>query len=117
MTTKRPKPPWAPIPLSEIAIAVGVGLLLTMFLSKGEVGIGFTVAGLFLTSFGAIEVIWREHRAGYRSHAALLAAVVVFPIFFALGTIINHYKQVFFVCAFILWVLLWLKLKRTFGRM
>jgi hypothetical protein len=44
-------------------------------------------AGLVAVALGTIEITWREHRAGYRSHTLILALlpVVVFHTVFVLG--------------------------------
>jgi len=68
-----PRPPWAPVPLTEGTILIGLLLLIL-----GMVGdranrallIGF---GLALVTLATIELSLREHLAGYRSHSSLLA--------------------------------------------
>jgi hypothetical protein len=69
---ERPQAPWHPWPFSELLILVGAigslvgfatGATSTLFASLGAVVIG------------TLEFTIREHRTGYRSHAALLAAV------------------------------------------
>lgn len=75
---ERPKPPWHPVPLAEllivaglIAVAVGVA---TGPPSHSAVLLGLGAAAAVL---GTVEVCLREHLAGYRSHALLLALVGV----------------------------------------
>lgn len=80
---ERPRALWHPWPLSELLILIGaigaiVGLQRT---SHGfSHGAPVLLAGLGAVVAGTLEITWREHRSGYRSHATLLAllAVVVF---------------------------------------
>ena len=65
-----PRPPWAPVPLTEICI-LGGGVLLVVGLVSGPRGllVGF---GLALVFIATVELTLREHLAGYRSHSLLL---------------------------------------------
>jgi hypothetical protein len=88
---QRPPAPWHPWPLSELLILVGaVGVVFGMVrLSHGGFANGGAVlfAGLGAVSLGTFEVTLREHRAGYRSHALMLAflPVLVFHTLVVLG--------------------------------
>lgn len=87
--SEAPKAPWAPFPLVELCVLIGMLLVFGGVLFGGDrrgllLGVGFglvTVAGL--------ELAVREHAAGYRSHSALLAGclavVVVIPLFLLTG--------------------------------
>jgi hypothetical protein len=81
---ERPPAPWHPWPLSELLILVGgVGAVVGLArLGHGGIASGGPVlfAGLGAVVIGTLEITWREHRSGYRSHALLLALlpVVVF---------------------------------------
>ncbi len=87
----RPPAPWHPWPLSEMLIAVGaVGTVVGLArLGHGGIANGGPVlfAGLGAVVLGTLEITWREHNAGYRSHAMLLALlpVVVMHSAIALG--------------------------------
>lgn len=71
-----PKPPWAPLPLSELCILVGLVILVVGFFSRGpDTGV-LIIAGVALVALGTIEFTVREHFAGYRSHTTLLAAIL-----------------------------------------
>jgi hypothetical protein len=79
-----PRPPWYPVPLSELCILAGLVCLGFGALGSGGrrgvlLALGFALVGL-----ASLEVALREHLAGYRSHSALLAFVgalaVVVPI-------------------------------------
>jgi hypothetical protein len=88
---ERPPSLWHPWPLSELLILVGaVGVVFGMMrLSHGGFANGGAVlfAGLGAVSLGTFEVTLREHRAGYRSHALMLAflPVLVFHTVIVLG--------------------------------
>lgn len=68
-----PKPPWAPVPLTEICILGGAVLLVFGLVAGGSsrgLILGFGFALVFLAT---VELALREHLAGYRSHSALMA--------------------------------------------
>lgn len=69
---ERPDAPWHPWPFSELLILVGAIGTIVGFAS----GHPWTLfAGLGAVLIGTLEFTIREHRAGYRSHATMLAAV------------------------------------------
>ncbi len=69
---ERPEAPWHPWPFSELLIFVGaVGTIVGVLKEDGRL----LYAGLGAVVLGTLEFTIREHRSGYRSHAALLAAV------------------------------------------
>ena len=70
-----PKPPWAPFPLSEIAVVVALVLAVGGFVAGGKTGTTVLVTGLLLGSAAGFEQALREHRSGFRSHAAVLAGL------------------------------------------
>jgi hypothetical protein len=87
---ERPQAPWHPWPLSELLILIGgVGAAIGMArLGHGGITNGGPVlfAGLVAVVLGTLEITWREHNAGYRSHTLILALlpVVVFHSVLAL---------------------------------
>ena len=87
---ERPQAPWHPWPLSEMLILIGgVGAVIGMArLGHGGITNGGPVlfAGLVAVVLGTLEITWREHNAGYRSHTLILALlpVVVFHSVLAL---------------------------------
>lgn len=72
----RPKPPWHPVPLVELAVLVGLVLLVLGALrwdtDRGKL---LLVFGMALGSLGGLDTALREHFAGYRSHTLLLSAL------------------------------------------
>ncbi|HEV3320170.1 MAG TPA: hypothetical protein VG053_10685 [Solirubrobacteraceae bacterium] len=88
---ERPQAPWHPWPLSEVLILIGgIGAVVGMArLGHGGISNGGPVlfAGLAAVVLGTLEITWREHTAGYRSHTLILALlpVVVFHSVLALG--------------------------------
>lgn len=68
-----PKPPWAPFPLVELCILVGIVLLIGGFLVRGSRGGVMVLGGLALVGLSALELVAREHFSGFRSHSALIA--------------------------------------------
>lgn len=74
---ERPRPPWHPLPLSELLILAGaVGLIIGM--RRGiDHGGSAMLAGIIAVALGTLEVSIREHRSGHRSHTIMLAALPV----------------------------------------
>jgi hypothetical protein len=77
----RPPALWGDFPLSEIAVFVGILLLIAGFFVSPPQGFVMIAVGLALGSLAGLELSIREHFAGYRSHTLLLAAAVGVPIF------------------------------------
>jgi hypothetical protein len=69
---ERPESPFGGLPISELAILVGLIASVVGFIQGGGPAL---VVGLIVCALGVIEVTAREHFSGYRSHAALLAAI------------------------------------------
>jgi hypothetical protein len=69
---ERPESPFGGLPISELAILIGLVASIVGFVQGGGPAL---VVGLIITALGVIEVTAREHFSGYRSHAALLAAI------------------------------------------
>jgi hypothetical protein len=70
----RPKPPWHPVPLVEIAVLVGIVCIVVGFFSRDSTrGRTLLVLGFALGSLGGLDTSLREHFAGYRSHTLLLS--------------------------------------------
>ena len=83
----RPPAPWGSFPLVEIAVLVGiVMLILGLFIEERR---GLLIAtGLILASIAGLELAIREHFAGFRSHSTLLAgtvALIVLGVLFYAG--------------------------------
>jgi phosphoglycerol transferase MdoB-like AlkP superfamily enzyme len=77
---ERPNAPWHPLPLSEILILVGAiaFVLAVSRLRHGPSSGGpLLLAGIAAVSLGTLEVTWREHSSGFRSHTLLLALLPV----------------------------------------
>jgi hypothetical protein len=85
---ERPKPPWHPFPLIELAVLVGIVMIVYGFLDtdspRGRVAL---VLGMALCSLAGLDTAVREHFEGYRSHttllSGLLAVVTAAALFFA----------------------------------
>jgi hypothetical protein len=71
---ERPRAPWHPVPLTEIATLVGIVLLVIGFFDYQERK-WLLVIGMGLASLGGLDTALREHFAGYRSHTTVLAAL------------------------------------------
>jgi hypothetical protein len=69
---ERPQGPFGALPISELAILVGIIASVIGFLNHGGPAL---IVGLTVLALGVIEITGREHFSGYRSHASLLAAI------------------------------------------
>jgi lysylphosphatidylglycerol synthetase-like protein (DUF2156 family) len=67
---ERPPAPWGDAPLAELVILAGIVALAIGVIGGHPTAIGVGVA---LASLGGLEVVVREHLAGYRSHTTMLA--------------------------------------------
>ena len=72
---ERPPAPWGSFPLIEIAVLVGIVMLVIGLVTGGDRGTLLIGIGLGLAGIGGLELAIREHFAGFRSHSALLAGV------------------------------------------
>ena len=72
----RPKPPWHPVPLVELAVLAGIVLIVLGILNRDSSrGRLLLVFGLALASVAGLDTAAREHFAGHRSHSTLLAGL------------------------------------------
>jgi hypothetical protein len=69
---ERPPSPFGGLPVSEFAIFVGAIGVVVGLLSGAPAAL---VVGIVVCTLGVGEVTAREHFSGFRSHAALLAAI------------------------------------------
>lgn len=74
---ERPRPPWHPLPLSELLILAGA-VAVIIGLKRGASHFAAPLlVGIAAVSLGTLEVVIREHRSGFRSHTIMLAALPV----------------------------------------
>lgn len=86
---ERPQAPWHPLPLSEILILAGaIGAAVGYARNSSSIP-PLLLAGIAATALGAIEVAWREHRFGYRSHTLLLSFLPVVVAHSAIVLLVN----------------------------
>jgi hypothetical protein len=69
---ERPQSPFGGLPVSELAILLGLISAVIGFVQGGGPAL---VVGLIVCALGVVEITAREHFTGYRSHASLLAAI------------------------------------------
>ena len=108
-----PKPPWAPVPLTEICIFVGIILIAVALLGGSQRGllIGF---GLALILIATLELCLREHLAGYRSHSVLVAACSAVVLALPLALLTGLSKVLLLAAAAVIFGLLWWLLRSLF---
>jgi hypothetical protein len=73
----RPDAIWAPFPLTEIAMGVGIVLFLAGVASGGKDGAWVLGIGVVVLAVAVAELCLREHFAGFRSHSVLLGLLPV----------------------------------------
>ena len=89
LSDERPKAPWHPFPLVELAVLVGIvliviGVIVGLDSDRGRLAL---LCGLVLASLGGLDTALREHFSGFRSHSSVLAGLpavlVTGALFFA----------------------------------
>jgi hypothetical protein len=88
---ERPRAPWHPFPLSELLIIAGAVAVLFALANGPQHSVPALLAGLAAVAIGTLEVTLREHLAGYRSHAMLLALVAVAVMHTALLVVLSSF--------------------------
>ena len=110
---QRPEGPFGGVPVSEIAILAGlVGAIVGFIRGGGPV----LFVGLVVIALGVFEICGREHFAGYRSHATLLAAIPSLGAETAIVAAFGAPSQKFLLLVFVvpLYCLLFWLLRRKF---
>jgi hypothetical protein len=69
---ERPQGPFGRLPVSELAILIGLGGVIAGYLTAHTPAM---IAGGVICAAGVTEVTAREHFSGFRSHSTLLAAL------------------------------------------
>jgi hypothetical protein len=71
----RPKAPWHPFPLIELAVLIGLVCIAVGFFSRDDAaGRTLLALGFILGALGGLDTSVREHFSGYRSHTLVLAS-------------------------------------------
>jgi hypothetical protein len=87
---ERPEGPFGGLPVSEVAIFLGIIGAVFGFLNGGGPAL---VVGLVVCALAVCEITAREHFAGYRSHTALLAGIPAVLIEVGVVAIFGEPKQ------------------------
>lgn len=82
----RPDAIWAPFPLTEIGMAVGIVLFLLGFAGAP----GLLLAGIGVLVVVVAELCLREHFGGFRSHSILLALLPVTVVHLAVVLLVSE---------------------------
>jgi hypothetical protein len=86
---ERPPAPWGSFPLTELAILAGLVGIVIGFTRGNRGGSLPLFVGLAVAGSAVIEMSWREHRSGFRSHTVLLAFAPVVVITAILATVLG----------------------------
>jgi hypothetical protein len=84
---ERPPSLFGGVPVAEVAILIGAIAAAIGFFGHDPPAL---IVGLVVCTLGVVEVTGREHFSGYRSHAALLAAIPAVGLGIALVASIGH---------------------------
>lgn len=68
-----PEAPWSPFPLVELAVLIGLVLIVLALAGVPSNRVLFLGAGFVLVCLSGVELSLREHFSGFRSHSVLLA--------------------------------------------
>lgn len=109
-----PKAPWHPLPLAELAIVLGaLAMLVSAVVPTGD-GI---IAGFILVLAGTAEFSLREHRAGFRSHGAVLSGIAGFMVGLVLWRLAGVTRNVAIAVGVVVFLLCWAALDRSYTPM
>lgn len=75
VAVERPLAPWGTFPLSELAVLLAIVAAVVGWAVGGIAGTAAIVGALVLGALAGLELAFREHFAGYRSHTTLLAGL------------------------------------------
>jgi len=111
-----PQPPWAPFPLTEICILIGLVVLGFAFLAGSSARVPLIVFGLGVVTLATLELSIREHLAGYRSHSALLAAIGAMLVAVPLAAFVRPDKGIVLIVAAVVFLLVFQLMRELFRR-
>ncbi len=111
-----PQPPWAPVPLTEICIFLGL-MVLGVAILRGGGSRGILLAfGLALVFIATLELALREHFAGFRSHSALLAGLCAMLAAVPVAVFVKPSKAVVLIVAAVVFFAAFLLFRDQFRR-
>lgn len=73
----RPPAPWGRAPLGELTTLIGIVVMVWGLVTHVNVRVG---VGLLLAALSGLELVLREHLAGFRSHTSILSGVAAFIV-------------------------------------
>jgi hypothetical protein len=83
---ERPPSPFGGVPVSEIAIFMGIVAIVAWAITRGT---PVLIVGLVVCTLGVLEITAREHFSGYRSHTTLLAALPAVAVSIGLISVVG----------------------------
>lgn len=87
---ERPQSPFGGLPISELAILMGViAVIFGYFRASGPT----MIVGVIVCTLGVVEVTGREHFSGYRSHTTLLSGIPALAVTAALAAAFGAPRQ------------------------
>lgn len=111
-----PPPPWAPVPLTEVLILVGLVVLGVALVGGGGSRPALIAFGLSAVAIATLELSLREHLTGYRSHSALLAGIAAVLVCAPVVLITKPPKAVVLLVAAVVFMLTLQLLRELFRR-
>lgn len=114
--SEAPPAPWAPLPLVELCILGGIGLVVAGLITRGARSHVEVACGLALILLASLELSIREHFAGYRSHTTLLAGAAGVGAMVLVGFLSGLPRYIDVVIGLSVFVFLWRLLRAAFQR-
>ena len=111
-----PQPPWAPFPLTEVCILIGLVVLVIAIAGGGSARGELIVFSLSVVTLATLELTLREHLAGYRSHSALLAGLAAMAVAAPLAAFARPAKAVVLIVAAVVFLLALQLMREVFRR-
>jgi hypothetical protein len=111
-----PPAPWSPFPLVELCILVGIVMIIGGFAFGGDRRGVLLACGFSLVALATLELVVREHFAGYRSHSAVLALFCMLATVIPLSFLQAVPKPVLLALGLVVFAATFLLLRKLFAR-
>src|SRR5262249_54831767 len=111
-----PKPMWAPFPLTEVCILIGLIVLVIALVGGGAPRGPLIIFGLGVVTVATLELALRGPLAGYRSHSALLAGIAAMVVAAPLAAFVKPAKAVVLIVAAVVFLLVLQLMREVFRR-
>lgn len=111
-----PPAPWSPFPLVELCILVGIVMIAGGFAFGGDRRALLVTCGFSLVALASLELVVREHFAGFRSHSAIIALACMLGTVIPLSFLNAIPKVVLLAAGLAIFAASFVALRRAFAR-